>query len=207
MMFQRFRIAWETHGSIGLIRHLFRHKLPIHISLVFQKNEPSDSCSVPGLIVERYPTRDSVDPVLLDTLARGRDGRIVRQVDSQFLKGCELWLGRIEGAVEGVCWSRSHTLRSDYFVPLKETDANILSCFVFPECRGKGIYPAMLETMVSLLFAQDQIRNVYIDCKSWNIASIHGIQKAGFILIGKAVRMVLFGKAWIIWSQCKQISQ
>jgi hypothetical protein len=206
-MLQRFRIAWKKHGSIGLIRHLFRHKCPIHISLVFQKNELSNSCSVPGLTIERYSTRDAVDPAILETLARGIDGRIIRQVDDLFSKGCELWLGRIDGAIKGVCWSRSHTRRSDYFVPLKETDATILSCFVFPECRGKGIYPAMLETMVSLLFAQDQIRNVYIDCKSWNIASVRGIQKAGFVSIGKAVRMVLFDKVWIMWNQCRQMSQ
>lgn len=128
---------------------------------------------------------------------------MIRQMDKLFSKGCELWLGQLEGKTAGICWSNRQGRRDDYFVRLEETDATILSCFVFPTFRGKGIYPTMLEEMVNMLMRQDQICKVYVDCKSWNTASSRGIQKAGFVSIGKAIRIVLFGHVWILWNQCK----
>lgn len=204
MILQRLYTAWRTHGSIGLVRHLYRHKCPLHRSLVFKKNCRSSTCSVPGLTVKRYHVRDQIDTNLLDVIAELKDGRILREANKLFLKKCELWLGQIEGRVVGLCWSRSQQQRTDYFVPLYDTDATILSCFVFPQYRGKGIYPTMLETMVNTMMTHDHIQTVYIDCKSWNTPSVRGIEKAGFIFVGQALRFVLFGKTKILRNRCQQ---
>ncbi|MBN1764018.1 MAG: GNAT family N-acetyltransferase [Sedimentisphaerales bacterium] len=139
-----------------------------------------------------------------DILKMTRGDEMVREVNKLFSRGCELWMGQLDGKLAGICWSCSRKKRSDYFVPLEESDATILSCFVLPVFRGRKIYPSMLETMVNTLLSRDQICNVYIDCKSWNTASIRGIQKAGFIPVGKAVRMVLFEHVWILWNRCKR---
>ncbi len=204
MNIRRILRARQEHGTIGLIRHVFRHKFPVHVSVAYIKNSDSNICTVPGLRVDRYSSKTDVDEGIFNELRAIRGEEMVREVDKLFSKGCELWIGRLEGKLAGICWSRRGKKRSDYFVPLGESDATILSCFVFPDFRGRKIYPTMLETMVNVMLSQDQTGNVYIDCKSWNTASIRGIQKAGFISIGKAVRMVLFNRVWILWNRCKK---
>jgi RimJ/RimL family protein N-acetyltransferase len=172
--------------------------------MVYRKNDRSNSKTVRGLSIKRYPERSVVDLEIIDTLKTTRDGGLMREIDKLFAKGYELWVGRLDGEMAGICWSRSGRNRTDYFVPLVETDATIMSCFVYPELRGRGIYPAMLQTMVNVLMDRDRICDVYIDCKSWNSSSIRGIRKAGFVPIGKAVRMVLFEHVWILWNRCKK---
>jgi ribosomal protein S18 acetylase RimI-like enzyme len=203
MMIQRFCRAWKEHGTAGLIKHLFRNKFPIHICLVYRKTESSNSCTMPGLLIERFPSRSVVGLEVIESLRMAKGDGMIREVDKLFSKGCELWVGLMDGQIAGICWSRSHERGRDHFVPLEETDAVILSCFVFPAFRGRGVYPAMLEAMVNTLMNQDQVRKVYIDCKSWNVPSIRGIKKAGFVFIGKAARIVLCEHVWILWNQCK----
>lgn len=202
MIIRRFRRLWKEHGTIGLIRRIVRHKFPIHISLVYLKTDRSNSCAVPGLLIERYPLRSGVDLEIIDTLRMSRGNGMIREMDKLFSRSCELWIGRLEGKIAGICWSRCNKRRTDYFVGLEETDATILSCLVFPAFRGRGIFPAMLQTMVKTLMDEDQVRRVFIDCKSWNQPSRRGIQKAGFVPVGSAVRMVLFEHVHILWNRC-----
>ncbi len=203
MIIRRFRRLWKEHGKVGMIRQIVRRVCPVHVSLVYRKTDVSDFCKIHGLSVVRYPLRSTVDVETIKEIEAAWDYRLVQEIEKLFSKDCELWLGRFEGRIVGICWSRSGQNRTDYFVGLEETDATILSCFVFPAFRGRGIFPAMLQTMVNMLMDHDQVSNVYIDCKSWNVPSIRGIQKAGFALIGSAVRMVLCGRVWILWNRCR----
>ena len=203
MIVRRVCRAWKEHGPIGLMRHVVRRVIPVHVSLVYRKTERSSVCAVPGLLTERYEARSAVDPNIISKLQMTRRPELIRELDKLFARGCELWLGVIEGEIVAICWSHSHKKRTDYFVALDEDDAMILSCFVFPQYRGRGIYPTMLETIVRTLKGNDQVSNVYIDCKSWNVPSIRGIQKAGFDFIGSAVRIVLCGRVWILQNRCR----
>ena len=203
MFIARVRRAWKERGTIGLMRHVVGRMLPVHVSLVYKKTEASSVCGVPCLLVARYGERSAVGADVISKLKMMRGCGLIREVDKLFARGCELWLGWIEGEIAGVCWSCSRKSRMDYFVPLREDDATILSCFVFPQYRGRGIYPSMLETIVRTLMNDDQVSKVYIDCKSWNRPSIRGIQKAGFVRIGSALRMALGGHVRILWNDCR----
>ncbi len=203
MIVRRVFRAWKERGPIGLMRHVVRRVIPVHVSMVYRKTERSSVCAVPGLLTERYGARSTVGPNIISKLQMTRGPELIRELDKLFARGCDLWLGWIEGEIAGICWSRGCKNRTDYFVALDEDDATILSCFVFPQYRGRGIYPTMLETIVRTLRDHNQVSNVYIDCKSWNVPSIRGIQKAGFALIGSAVRMILCGRVWILWNRCR----
>ncbi len=128
---------------------------------------------------------------------------MIREFERLFADGCELWLGWIGTEIVGVCWSRRGTRRTDYFVQITEEDANILSCFVFPSFRGKGVYPAMLQTMAATLMTQDHVKTVYIDCKSWNHPSVSGILKAGFVRLGTGVRIHVGRRHWVVFNSCR----
>lgn len=209
MIIRRIWRAWREHGTFGLTRRLLFRKCPLYVSLVYCKTEATSDCAIPGLTVERF------------TSAAALDSSTKREIDASagegglggayrlFKTGCHLWIGRLNGRVVGTCWSRKHHRRSVYVVRLNETDAVILSCFVPPEFRGRGIFPAMLEKMVRVMMDEDGTARVFIDCRAWNAASSRGIQKARFTFLGKAVRlvlfnrMVLFDRMWGVLDHCK----
>jgi ribosomal protein S18 acetylase RimI-like enzyme len=193
----------KQHGVLGLIRHAFRRKCPLHLMMVYRKTDTSNTCTTPDLLVKRYSSLPDVDADIITACEATFGQATSRDMNKLFSKGHDVWLGMIGNQVTGVCWSRSHEKRSDYFMPLAESDATILGCTVDPASRGRGIYPAMLEIMVNTLIDQERISCVYIDSKNWNRASIRGIHKAGFGFAGKAIRLVLFERVWILWNRCE----
>jgi hypothetical protein len=73
----------------------------------------------------------------------------------------------------------------------------ISNCFTFPEHRGLGQYPAMIAATCRSLAAQGFERAI-ITCAPDNIASVHGIEKAGFRGV-KGLHSLVLGSRWIAW--------
>lgn len=202
----RFMRGMKERGLIGLLVYLCRQRAPVYQSVVFRKTTGERTYpDVPGLTVIRYPNRDSVDDGIVQCIRdSGRSG-MIEECERLFSRGCELWLGWLGIDIAGMCWSRKGMARMDYFVPLATDDANILSCFVLPRFRGRGVYPAMLQTMVAVLMTQDHVKAVYIDCRSWNHSSVSGIVKAGFSRLGTAVRIDAIGRHWAVRNSCRDV--
>lgn len=198
---QRVRRAQQERGWVGMLIYAVRHRLPIYKTLVYRSHSPCELSYEPGFTVARYSQKPVLDEATLQQLSR-YGGGLAPELDKLFAQGCELWLGRLGSSVVGFCWSRHGVRRTDYFVPLKESDAGILSCLVFPGHRGRGFYPAMLRTVVKTLMTQDDVQCVYIDCRAWNYPSVRGIQKAGFLPLGSGVRLSVFGHTWIVSNRC-----
>ena len=199
MNIRRIGQLWKEHGTFGLIRHAFQ-KSPIYLSLAYCKDQPTDGCTLPGLLVEKFSSEQAIDSASLIAINSVMGERQFIWLKTLFNRGCELWVGRLDGHVAGICWSKCDNVGEKYYLRLTKTDAMILSCMVFPEFRGRGIYPAMLETMVQTMMGHNNVGRVFIDCKSWNTPSIRGILKAGFYPIGKALRLDLFNRMWILWN-------
>lgn len=200
----RLRRGMKEHGVLGFMVHLCRQRAPIYRSIVFKKD--ISECTgrrANGLTVIRYADRSSVGEEILRYIRDHGRGEMVGEFERLFALGCELWLGWMGTEIAGFCWSRKGVRRQDYFVPLSKDDANILSCFVFPCFRGRGIYPTMLQTMVTVLITQDHVGAVYIDCKSWNHPSIRGIANAGFSRLGTALRIDVMGCHWTMCNSCQ----
>jgi len=193
-MIRRFRRVIREHGVCGGLIHLARQLFPVHIALVFKMDTPIVTVAAPQISIIRYSHLFDVDSETLQAFAEARGMKLIREFERLFRIGAQLWIGFCSKEAAGICWSRSGLTRSDYFVPLETDDANILSCFVFPQFRGRGIYPTMLKHIASTLKDHNGIRRVFIDCKSWNYPSIRGIEKAGFHIIGRAVCIALFGR-------------
>lgn len=65
---------------------------------------------------------------------------------------------------------------------LGKNDAEIKYCLTLQKYRGRGIYPVVLQEIIQYL-VQRGIKNTYICVKEDNVASIRGIEKAGFKFI------------------------
>ena len=75
---------------------------------------------------------------------------------------------------------------------LGKYDAEIKYCLTLPEYRGRGIYPMILTSIASYLRAKG-FRNLFICVEKNNIASIRGIEKAGFQALRTIKLIKLFG--------------
>jgi len=200
----RFRRTMRERGLLGLLVHLLRQRTPVYKSVVFRKcTDERGEDKMSGLAVVRHPDRTSLGAEVMKELEEKGGSGMVREFERLFSLGCELWLGWIGNEVTGICWSRKGIRRNDYFVTLTQDDANILSCFVFPDFRGRGIYPAMLRIINTVLMTQDNVKAVYIDCRSWNRPSIRGILKAGFVQLGTAFRIEIASRQWILCNSCR----
>lgn len=89
------------------------------------------------------------------------------------------------------------TAHVSYVVPkcfkfsfLNKRDYEIGPCFTAPEFRGQGIYPTVLKHITENVGANDAVFYMIVDDK--NVASIRGIEKAGFERCGTVRKVGLF---------------
>lgn len=75
--------------------------------------------------------------------------------------------------------------------PLGRQDCCIHYCVTYPAARGRGIYTAVLDRIAR--DARSEGKTVFIATVRSNLASIRGIKRAGFSLIGRVRAVVLFG--------------
>jgi len=125
-----------------------------------------------------------------ETLLEYGGDRIVEDFATKFARGGTPWVGRIKGQLAGVCWVFPASISLDYFFPLLEGDAVISTCFTIPRHRRKGVFSGILYH-IAKTGSKEGLRRVFINCKIWNVASIHGILKVGFkeIAVVNSVRI------------------
>ena len=71
----------------------------------------------------------------------------------------------------------------------------ISNCLTFPAYRGQGLYPLVLRATLRHLAAQGYSRAI-ITCAPDNIASVRGIEKAGFRRVKTIHSLIIFAR-WI----------
>jgi len=113
-------------------------------------------------------------------------------------KGAKLWLLRVKHTLAAFIWSMRGNMVEPYFVPLTPDDAVLFDVETFPDYRGKGLYPFLVEYVFNELKKQNVVR-VYGDAKTWNTPSLRGLAKTGFRHYAD-VRMVhVPGRTVTVW--------
>jgi len=194
----RVRRARNKHGTAGMFVHVLKWRFPLSRNCVFCTQEIRPCREMGGLAIKRCRALSDLTPGELAPILEYAGEHTREAYAGLFANGAELWLGSWDGTAAGACWSHRYGREtSDFFVPLRETDVRILFCFVFPAFRGRGIYPKMIRTMADTLLAEGAA-SIYIDCRSWNHASIRGIRKAEFYPFAEAWELAIGRKKWIL---------
>jgi GNAT superfamily N-acetyltransferase len=111
-----------------------------------------------------------------------------REIEERMSRGHRPWLARIAGAVVGWGWSAAEELSIGELGisrPIPPGNRYLWDFFTVPPRRGGGIYPRLLQTIVS--------RDVHAD-RFWlghdldNAASARGVAKSGFCEAGVLYR-------------------
>ncbi len=115
--------------------------------------------------------------------------------ESRYAAGHRAIIASLSGQPAHIAWIATGKLRIDelaYTWQLSEGIVCLYDCRTLEPMRGRGAYPSTLRWISDHCSAQ-RIIGIWIYCEPGNIASVRGIEKAGFELIGKAAAMFFLG--------------
>lgn len=122
--------------------------------------------------VAGYERLDEYRALGQDTAAR---------IDQCVARGDRLLIAETDGTIRSFAWLHFPSRRD---ARSRTRTAHVYKCFTAPESRGLGLYPATLTFALHWL-AETGVSEVTIDVDEDNVASIRGIEKAGFELLGR----------------------
>jgi len=138
---------------------------------------------IPGLTVEKCDSEADIGDTRLQEVLAEEGEEYLAQIRQNFATGAVFWLGLIDNRVVAYQWTRRGSKTKRYLVNILPQDIVIYATATFPQWRGKGIYPAMMQYIIEKELAGHG--TAYVNCKVWNKPSIRGIIKAGFTQIGQ----------------------
>lgn len=124
--------------------------------------------------------------------------RTEHELHDRLEKGANLWLLRVEHKLAALIWSIRGKMTEPYFLPLMADDAVLFAAETFPDYRGRGLYPLLVECVFGELKKQKVVR-VYGMAATWNAASLRGLAKTRFRHYGKASMLHLQDKTITVW--------
>jgi len=146
--------------------------------------------------------------LVCDLLSYSNEPNIFEWLRFRFDNKSELFLAFNKNQVVHSAWAHYFDGINEVFplVKIKRDEAFIGRCETHPEFRGKNIYPVVLQHIVRHVFARNK-KKCFISTDPKNIASIKGIEKAGFSFVWKKRKIRLFGKVFNNeWDSSKMIN-
>jgi len=193
---------WKEHGTLGLAK-----KAVVCVCSPFFAYHPLDFYCISGspkaqlqsrcpLEIRKGSTEDTtlIDDMLKDTY-ESAESTVRKGVKRWFDSGGEVFLAFSEAKLVHVAWLHyCPGVREVYpHVKIEKDEAYIGQCDTHPEFRGKNIYPVALQHISGYAVSRNKKR-CFITTTPKHVASIKGIEKAGFSFVGKLRRFRFFGK-------------
>lgn len=190
---------WKKYGTLGLAK-----KVVLRACSPFFSYNPLNFYGMAGLpqtqLKPRCPLeicRGSPEDIDLmeDMLSYMNEATVRKQIREYFDNGGELFLAFSGGKLVHIAWLHycAGTDKVYPHVKIDKDEAFIGRCDTHPAFRGKNIYPVVLQHIVRYAATKNKHR-CFITTAPTLVASIRGIEKAGFSFVGKLRRFQLFGK-------------
>lgn len=182
---ERFKVSGIVPTISYLFFTVFLEKLGFHVEAVFSIQQQNISKAAEQgysfrVIQSSAKLGDSDETALLEY----GGSSLIDDFEASFARGELCALGYWEQRLGCVCWAKNiqhHPL-------LENQSAHLIwRCFTLPDLRGRGMYPQTLRFFCAMLSNKDDWP-ILIECSVFNHASLNGISKAGFQIIGKILR-------------------
>ena len=151
------------------------------------------------LAVERKQSSAELDPIDLEAMTGFWNSKLAqRNVKERFEKGASLWLIKSEGRLAGYGWTlRGRTIEPHYF-PIGQDDAHLFDFHVFPQHRGRGMNPFLVDHILRGL-ATEGVARALIEAAEWNHPQLSSLRKTRFRTLGYARKLTFFGRTLVCW--------
>ncbi len=129
-----------------------------------------------------------------------------RNIKERFGQGASLWLIKSEDRLAGSGWTlRGRTIAPHYF-PLGPEDVHFFDFHVFPQYRGRGMNPFLVNHMLRSL-AADGGGRAFIEAAEWNGAQLASLKKTPFRHLGWARKFTIVRHTIVWWAENGAVEQ
>ena len=128
-----------------------------------------------------------------------------RNFSTRFREGASVWLIRSGGELAGFGWTRTGRPIKPHFFPFGPNDVHLFDFLVFPEFRGKGINPLLVNHILDQLSAEGRTR-AYIEAAEWNHSQLNSLSNTSFKLLGVARKVSIFGRTFVEWGRTQDVT-
>lgn len=198
---RRLVTEFRTRGGAGFIRFLALRLLQWRADVLYAVDLP---------VLAAHPPLEPAAPVLLvwrhnlGSLATAQAEAGVLTAENhayrEALQGDDQLLAVLDA--QGQVTSYGFVLFDSFYkrILAEHRDTPMIgNCFTLPAWRGRGLYPRLLVATCQHLAAQGHGRAI-ITCAPDNLASVRGIEKAGFQRIRTVHSLVILTR-WIAWQR------
>lgn len=198
---KRLLIEFKTRGGSGFVRFLALRIVQWRVDVLYETDlriyvaNPPVAPAVPVVLVWRH-NLGSEATAQVEAAVLTPENHAYREA----LRGDDHLLAALNS--QGEVTSYGFVLFESFYKRiLTETPSTpmIGNCFTLPVWRGLGFYPCLLVATCQHLAAQGYRRAV-ITCAPNNLASVRGIEKAGFKRV-RTVRSLVILTRWIAWQR------
>jgi len=125
-----------------------------------------------------------------------------RNIEERVGKGASLWLIKSGERLAGYGWTLQGRTIAPYYFPLGPYDVHLFDFYVFPQYRGRGINPVLVNHILGNLAADCQSR-AFIEAAEWNEAQLASLAKTSFRRLGWVRKLTVFGRTIVWWDECQ----
>lgn len=129
-----------------------------------------------------------------------------RNIEERFAKGASLWLIKSGEKLAGYGWTLQGRTIDPYYFPLAQNDVHLFDFHVFPQYRGQGINPFLVNHILRNLATIGGGR-AFIEAAEWNEAQLSSLQKTPFRRLGRFKSFTMFGRTFVYWVENKTAQQ
>lgn len=180
----------DLGGFIALLFKIIRSKFLGRRSLIFRMVPSALPRYTSPIEVADYELRevsswDMIDQAIRKTFEAYKQ-YIWWDTQSMLAEGSSFWLGYLDGQLANIIFTTSGDKVRAYYFPMTSECVLISHCVTLPQYRGLHLYSAGLAKIIHTLAGRG-FKRFYIGCPDWNTASVQGICRAGFVLLGRGI--------------------
>jgi ribosomal protein S18 acetylase RimI-like enzyme len=197
-----------TVRRVGLAarRALFSSRMVLFYYDLPALNSPTADSPSP-LKVERHRNQADLSPLDLGEITSFWNPKLAcRNIKERFELGASLWLIKFEDKLAGYGWTlQGHTIEPHYF-RLGPDDAHLFDFHVFPQYRGRGVNPLLVNYILCRLAVECQGR-AFIEAAEWNRAQLASLRRTPFRRLGSARKFTILGCTFVCWARDEPVEQ
>jgi ribosomal protein S18 acetylase RimI-like enzyme len=129
-----------------------------------------------------------------------------RNIQERFKQRASLWLIRSGGRLAGYGWTLQGSTIEPHYFPLTQDDVHLFDFHVFPQYRGQGMNPLLVNQILRSL-AGECVGRAFIEAAEWNEAQLSSLRKTPFRCMGWARKSAVFHRTIVCWVPNKTLQQ
>lgn len=198
--------ATIRRAGLAVKRAVFSNRMVLfYCDLAMLTKAPANIPS--SLKVERLRSYPELSPQDLKVMTSFWNPRQVhRNIRERFEKGASLWLIKSGENLAGYGWTLRGTTIEPHYFPLTEVDAHLFDFHVFPQYRGQGMNPLLVNHILRGLAGECGGR-AFIEAAEWNEAQLSSLRKTPFRRLGSARKSTILHRTIVYWAENEPIEQ